>query len=136
MIQQQVIRSDVAATMREILTQVVARGTGTKAQIPDIAVGGKTGTSQKILPGGTGYSHSAFISSFVGFAPADNPRYAMVVGLDEARPLYYGGTVAAPVFKEVIGAALLTEGSRPYQKGVPPQASSDSAAVADLSLID
>ena len=135
-IKQQVIRPETAATMREILVQVVERGTGTKAQIPDIDVGGKTGTAQKILPGGRGYSHSSFMSSFVGFAPADDPRYAMVVVLDDAHPLYYGGTVAAPVFKEVMEAALLTEGSRPYRKSIPPQTPTETAAAADLALID
>ncbi len=135
-IKQKVISPETAATMREILTQVVERGTGTKAQIPGIDVGGKTGTAQKILPGGKGYSHNAFMSSFVGFAPANNPRYAMVVVLDEAHPLYYGGTVAAPVFKEVMEAALLTEGSRPNRKSVPPPTPDEPAAAADLALID
>ena len=135
-IRQKVIRPEIAAAMRKILVQVVERGTGTKAQIPDISVGGKTGTGQKILPGGKGYSHNAFMSSFVGFAPADDPRYAMVVVLDEARPLYYGGTVAAPVFKEVMEAALLTEGSRPNRKSISPQTAAEPSAVADLALVD
>ncbi len=136
LIRQRVIKPETAATMREILTQVVERGTGTKAKIPDVLVGGKTGTAQKILPGGKGYSHSAFMSSFVGFAPADNPRYAMVVVLDEARPLYYGGTVAAPVFKEVMEAALLTQGSQPHHEITPPPTPEQVAATADLAVDD
>lgn len=136
LIVRQVLKPEVAAVMRKILVQVVERGTGTKAKIPDVAVGGKTGTAQKVLPGGKGYSHSSFTSSFIGFAPAENPRYAMVVVLDEARPAYYGGTVAAPVFKEVMEAALLTEGSRPYRKSMAPQTTSDAMAAADLALID
>ncbi len=135
-IRQRVIKPEAAATMREILTQVVERGTGTKAKIPDVRVGGKTGTAQKILPGGKGYSHSSFMSSFVGFAPADDPRYAMVVVLDEARPLYYGGTVAAPVFKEVMEAALLTQGSRPRQESATPLTPEQVAATADLAVDD
>ncbi|HNX69432.1 MAG TPA: penicillin-binding protein 2 [Candidatus Omnitrophota bacterium] len=136
-IKQQVIRPEIAATMRGILTKVVDEGTGTKARIDGISVGGKTGTAQKILPGGKGYSHSAFMSSFVGFAPSDNPRYAMVVVLDEARPLYYGGTVAAPVFKEVIEAALLTQGSQPHRESPPPDISvKANSAVADLAVAD
>ncbi len=135
-IKHRVIRPETSATMREILTQVVERGTGTKAKIPDVLVGGKTGTAQKILPGGKGYSHSAFMSSFVGFAPADDPRYAMVVVLDEAHPMYYGGVVAAPVFKDVMSAALLTQGAQPHHESAPPPALEQTAAAADLALID
>ena len=135
-IKQRVIKPEIAATMREILTQVVERGTGTKAKIPDVLVAGKTGTAQKILPGGKGYSHSAFMSSFVGFAPADNPRYAMVVVLDEAHPLYYGGTVAAPVFKEVMEAALLTQGAQPHHESAPLPTPAQVSATADLAVAD
>ncbi len=135
-IKRRVIKPETAATMREILTQVVERGTGTKAKIPDVLVGGKTGTAQKILPGGKGYSHSAFMSSFVGFAPSENPRYAMVVVLDEARPLYYGGVVAAPVFKEVMEAALLTQSAQPHTENIPLPTPDQTAAVADLAVAD
>lgn len=134
-VRKRVITPETAATMQKILTQVVERGTGTKAKIQDIPVGGKTGTAQKILPGGKGYSHSAFMSSFVGFAPAENPRYAMVVVLDEARPLYYGGTVAAPVFKEIMEAALMTRGAQPYRESVSPKLTPEQvAATADLAV--
>jgi cell division protein FtsI (penicillin-binding protein 3) len=133
-VRKQVITSETAATMRKILTQVVERGTGTKAKIPDVLAGGKTGTAQKILPGGKGYSHSAFMSSFVGFAPADDPRYAMVVVLDEARPLYYGGTVAAPVFKEVMEAVLMTQGARSQHENTSPVTPEQVAATADLAV--
>lgn len=135
-IRQRVIKPETAATMRDILTQVIERGTGTKAKIPDILAGGKTGTAQKVLPGGKGYSHSSFMSSFVGFAPAGNPRYAMVVVLDEAHPMYYGGVVAAPVFKEVMEAALLTQGVQPRRETEPPLTPEQTAAVADLVVAD
>lgn len=135
-IKRRVIKPETAATMREILTQVVERGTGTKARIPDVLAGGKTGTGQKILPGGKGYSHDAFMSSFIGFAPADNPRYAMVVVLDEARPLYYGGTVAAPVFKEVMEAAFLTRGAQPRHESSSLPTLEQISAAADLAVED
>ncbi len=108
-----VIRPEIAAAMREILVRVVEEGTGKKAQIKGIPVGGKTGTAQKVLPNGRGYSHSNFMSSFVGFAPAEKPLLAMTVVLDDPRPLYYGGTVAAPVFKEVAESVLLAAGYVP-----------------------
>ena len=65
------------------------------------------------LEKGRGYSHSNFMSSFVGFAPADNPEFVMAVVLDDPKPLYYGGTVAAPVFKEVMETLLLSMGYVP-----------------------
>lgn len=128
-----VIKPEVAAEMRSILTQVVENGTGKKAKIPDISVGGKTGTAQKVLPDGKGYSHSSFMSSFIGFAPSDNPRYVMAVVLDDAHPSYYGGTVAAPVFKDVMQAAFLTEGIRPTSQASLPVLPN---ATEDLSMTD
>jgi cell division protein FtsI (penicillin-binding protein 3) len=92
--------------LKEILWKATVEGTGKKAQVKGIPVAGKTGTAQKILEGGRGYSHSNFIGSFIGFAPADHPLLSMVVMLDDPHPLYYGGTVAAPVFSEVMEAAL------------------------------
>lgn len=112
-IRSQVIRPEVAETMRKILVRVVEEGTGKSAHIDGIAVGGKTGTAQKVLPGGRGYSHSAFMSSFIGFAPAEDPKYVMTIVVDEPRPVYYGGVVAAPVFKEVLSTALLSMGYIP-----------------------
>ncbi len=106
-VKRRVIRPEVAKTMREILGKVVTEGTGTKAKIDGIPVGGKTGTAQKVLSGGRGYSHDAFMSSFIGFAPVDDPQLVIAVVLDTPKPSYYGGTVAAPVLKEIMEAALL-----------------------------
>ncbi len=113
LIKRTVIRPEVAAEMRRILYRVVEEGTGKSARIPGIPVGGKTGTAQKVLPNGRGYSHSNFMASFVGFAPADEPQFVMTVVLDDPHPLYYGGTVSAPVFKEVMESALLYSGYVP-----------------------
>jgi len=96
----------VVEVLKEILWRVTAEGTGKNARVKGIPVAGKTGTAQKILANGRGYSHSNFMSSFIGFAPADHPLLSMVVLVDDPKPLYYGGTVAAPVFSEVIEAAL------------------------------
>lgn len=100
------MHEDVAKKMQKILVRVVEEGTGQRAKIEGVPVGGKTGTAQKILPDGSGYSHSDFFSSFIGFFPADEPQFAMVVMLDEPGPRYYGGTVAAPVFKNVAEKTL------------------------------
>ncbi|MDD4879845.1 MAG: penicillin-binding transpeptidase domain-containing protein [Candidatus Omnitrophica bacterium] len=111
-----------AATMRDILSGVVADGTGKLAQVEGYDVGGKTGTSQKIENGA--YSHSKFIGSFVGFAPAKDPKIVVVVMLDQPHPQYYGGVVAAPVFSRVVKDTLryleikpqnITEVKRPVE---------------------
>ena len=112
-LKRQVLSPETVQTMQRILTRVVDEGTGTNAKIGGIPVAGKTGTAQKVLPNGRGYSHSNFISSFIGFAPADDPMLVMTVVLDDPRGRYYGGTVAAPVFKEVIEAALIYLGYVP-----------------------
>jgi len=100
-----VFSEETAAMMKDILSGVVTDGTGRLAEVEDYRVAGKTGTSQKIEPNGT-YSHSRFIASFIGFAPVDDPRIAVVVILDEPKPFYFGGVVAAPVFKRVIQSVL------------------------------
>jgi len=117
-IRSRVISEETAQTMRELLTRAVSEGTGTNARIDGVPVAGKTGTAQKVLSGGRGYSHDKFMSSFIGFAPADKPRIVMAVMLDDPHPSYYGGTVAAPVFKEVVEAALFSLGYVPQNAKV------------------
>lgn len=100
-----VISRETALKMRGILMGAVKTGTGRKAGVEDLNVGGKTGTAQKVEPGGV-YSHDRFIASFIGFAPVERPILAVVVCVDEPRPVYYGGDVAAPVFKNVVDESL------------------------------
>ncbi len=124
-IQGKVLSPETSKRMREILVRVVEEGTGKNAKIKGVSVGGKTGTAQKVLPDGKGYSHDDFMSSFVGFAPAEDPMLVMAVVLDDPGPKYYGGTVAAPVFKEVMEAGLLTlgyvpQGSQIFEPYAPP----------------
>lgn len=99
-----VMSSETSRRVTEILVGVVENGTAKKAQIKGVRVAGKTGTAQKVINGL--YSHSKFYASFMGFAPADKPRLAAVVVYDEPHPNHFGGTVAAPVFKEVIENSL------------------------------
>lgn len=100
-----VISLDTAERLGDILVNVVDNGTGTRAKIKGVSVAGKTGTAQKIESDGR-YSHNNFIASFIGFAPADDPQIAIVVMVDQPRPQYFGGTVAAPVFKNVADETL------------------------------
>ena len=99
-----VISKVTSKRMKSILKGVVDEGTGVKAAIPGVSAAGKTGTAQKVVGGS--YSHSHFYATFAGFAPVDNPRLACVVVFDDPHPAYYAGTVAAPVFSEVIGDSL------------------------------
>lgn len=99
-----IMTPEIAKRLHDILQGVVEEGTATKAKIPGVKVAGKTGTAQKVVGGR--YSHSHFYASFIGFAPVDKPRLACVVVYDEPRPVYYGGLVAAPVFKEVVENSL------------------------------
>lgn len=99
-----VISRATSERMKAILKGVVDEGTGTKAAIPGVTVAGKTGTAQKVVSGI--YSHSHFYATFAGFAPVEAPRLAAVVVFDDPHPAYYGGTVASPVFAEVVGDAL------------------------------
>jgi cell division protein FtsI (penicillin-binding protein 3) len=80
---------------------VVTNGTGTKAAIPGFRVAGKTGTAQKIDPRTGAYSSTQFVGSFVGYVPAESPRLAMIVVIDEPQGEAWGGAVAAPVFRRV-----------------------------------
>ena len=75
------------------------------AALDGYSVGGKTGTSRKLDENGQ-YSNSKHIASFIGFAPADNPEITIMVVIDEPKGKYYGGTVAAPVFKEIAQQTL------------------------------
>lgn len=100
-----VISLQTAKRVGKILTGVVNDGTGKLAKIDGVDVAGKTGTGQKLEPNGT-YSHSKFTASFIGFAPAEDPVIAIAVVVDEPRPYYFGGVVAAPVFKNVAADAL------------------------------
>jgi cell division protein FtsI/penicillin-binding protein 2 len=94
-----VITPETAARVSAILQGVIDEGTGRMAKIEGINAAGKTGTAQKLEPNGT-YSHNKFVASFIGFAPVEDPVIVIAVTLDEPHP-YYGGVVAAPVFKTV-----------------------------------
>jgi cell division protein FtsI (penicillin-binding protein 3) len=100
-----VLSSATSRTMRQMLEAVVQTGTGTKAAIPGYTAGGKTGTARKppYLPG-------QYVASFVGFAPAQNPRLATIVVLDTpGNGQIYGGEISAPVFSRIMQSALSVE---------------------------
>lgn len=90
------ISKETSETMKLLLESVVSEGGGNKAYIEGYRIGGKTATSEK-LP----RSSNKYISSFIGFAPADNPQVIAIILIDEPQGIYYGGTIAAPVVKEL-----------------------------------
>lgn len=100
-----VISEDTSAIVRGMLQSVVDTGTGKFAQIPGYTVAGKTGTSQKVDPK-TGAYGEKYVSSFVGFAPAKNPKYVTLIAVDEPKDMIWGERVAAPAFQEVMSFTL------------------------------
>ena len=97
------VRPDVARAVREMLTGVTEEGgTGKRAAVPGFSIGGKTGTAQKAVPGG--YSSTDYYASFVGFVPAGEPVFSVLVSVERPRPQHTGGFVSAPVFGKIAAA--------------------------------
>jgi len=102
----QVISAETARTLTGMLVQVVEHGTGHFAVVPGYAVGGKTGTAQKLDPATRRYSRAPGVLSFIGFVPADAPRVVMLVLLDEPKNEKWGSEAAAPIFSAIAGPVL------------------------------
>jgi len=118
-----VISDDTAKKVSLMLERVVSsEGTGMRGSLEKYRVAGKTGTSQKYDIKLKEYSREKYTGSFVGFLPADNPKLAILVMLDEPKKSYYGGTVAAPVFKKIAEQTLA------YMKVTPVEEGSSSAS--------
>jgi len=113
----QVISPETARELTTIMTAAVREGTGHNAAIPGYEVAGKTGTAQKMDPATRRYSHAPGVLSFVGFAPADDPRLAMIVLLDEPKNEKWGSEAAAPIFAAIGLQAL-------RHMNVPPRGTS------------
>ncbi len=105
-IKRQVISPATARTMTSILEGVVTNGTGSKAAVPGIRVAGKTGTAQKVDPRTGAYSSTLVVGSFIGFAPAEDPRVTIAVFVDEPQVDAWGGAVAAPAFRRIAEQVL------------------------------
>jgi cell division protein FtsI/penicillin-binding protein 2 len=101
-----ILESKTAWQLRTMMQEVVRKGSGTAAAVPGYSIGGKTGTAQKINPATGRYDNQNYISSFVGLAPLKRPKIAVLVVIDSPHREYYGGVVAAPVFREIAQTAL------------------------------
>lgn len=101
-----VISPYTSRQVTEMLKGVVKRGTASQAAVAGFEVAGKTGTAQKIDPKTRAYSKTAYLSSFIGFVPADAPKLVILVMIDEPEFVYWGGKVAAPVFRKIAKQTL------------------------------
>lgn len=106
----QVCTAKTAAALRDFLEGVVTEGTGSRAEVPNVRVGGKTGTTRRYDPVKKRYIDGSYLTSFVGMAPMENPKVVCLVMLDDPKAdspaLVRGGRVAAPIFAEVVRETL------------------------------
>lgn len=125
--EQLISRKDAEAVMEMLERVTLPGGTGTKAAVPGYRVGGKTGTSRVAVAGGYG---DDYVGLFAGYAPISNPRFAMVVVINEPQgDAYYGGSVAGPAFSEVMSGALQLFNVPPDALPEPPAATGDGTMV-------
>lgn len=112
-----VISEKTSEKMKNLLIGVVENGTASLARLDDMLIGGKTGTSQKLINGS--YSSSEYNSSFIGFFPADNPQVICLVVIDSPKIGRYGGRVAAPIFKNIAERIIESDiNFSPYRKDI------------------
>ena len=114
----QVISKETSSLVRETLESVVSQGTGKNAYIENYRVGGKTGTAQKVKDGK--YMSGNYIVSFIGFLPADKPEYLVYVAIDNPKGItQYGGTVSAPIAKNIMKSIISIKDLKPSKEVTP-----------------
>jgi len=126
----QVISSETARMLTELLCGVVERGTGSQARVQGMRIAGKTGTAQQLVDGK--YSKQAYTASFVGYFPADKPKVAMMIMLDRPQTDIYGGKTAAPIFRRIAQQWISAAHIAGVPNVVPPEPLPDSVAVPDV----
>ncbi len=124
----QVITPGTAGRVKAILRNVVDKGTGKPAAVPGYAIAGKTGTSKKIDPRTGKYLTGRNVASFAGFFPVAEPRYTILVVLDNPKGLTYGGETAAPAFREIASKIITLKGLKP-DAPLPPKGAPRESAV-------
>ncbi|WP_028777165.1 stage V sporulation protein D [Shimazuella kribbensis] len=116
----EVLRPEISEAVRAALESVVARGSGRKAFVDGYRVGGKTGTAQKVGPNGT-YLKNNHIVSFIGFAPADDPKIVVYLAVDNPKGIQFGGVVAAPIVGNIIGDSMRYMKVPKRKNQIPPE---------------
>ena len=120
-VRERVVSYDVARRMRSILEQTVERGTARRAAVKEYRIAGKTGTAQIANPRGKGYLPDTYITSFLGFAPVENPRMALVIILNRPEIRKSGGRSAAPIFGAIVKRTLGMLEVHRALNGPPPE---------------
>jgi stage V sporulation protein D (sporulation-specific penicillin-binding protein) len=115
-----IISDSTSAAVRSALESVVANGSGRKAFVDGYRVGGKTGTAQKVGPNGT-YLQNNHIVSFIGIAPADDPKIVIYLAVDNPKGIQFGGVVAAPIVGNMIGDSLRYMKVPKRKNQIPPE---------------
>ncbi|MEX5351468.1 penicillin-binding protein 2 [Pseudomonas juntendi] len=133
----QAIPKDTAETVQAMLQQVIEAPRGVfRAQVPFYHVGGKSGTARKVSVGAKGYRENAYRSLFAGFGPMSDPRYAIVVVIDEpSKGGYFGGLVSAPVFSKVMSGTLRLMNVPPDNLPPPPPPSATQPQTQQASAV-
>lgn len=119
-----VVSPEAAAVATDVLTGVVADGTGRRAAVDGYRVAGKTGTAQKPHPDRRGYQEDSYLATFAGFAPADDPEIVVAVVLDDPEPMWASQT-AAPVFADILEETLRVRRVPPRDETAPADAGAD-----------
>jgi cell division protein FtsI (penicillin-binding protein 3) len=124
----QIFSAETSETVLKMMQSVVEKGTGGNAKVPGFEIAGKTGTAQKASSGG-GYQKNAKITSFIGVLPVNsNHRYVVFAAMDEPQGEAFGGTVAAPIVKEVMDSLILLEKLTPVNGSVPQPSPTEAKA--------
>jgi cell division protein FtsI (penicillin-binding protein 3) len=130
-VKKQVLMPHEASLLTMMLSGVTEKGgTGTLARVDGYPVAGKTGTAQKVNPRGGGYLSKAYVSSFIGFVPANNPQFTIYIVVDNPRKEFLGAQVAAPIFNHIASFALHQRGFMPIvvTENALPQLAGDSTS--------
>ena len=128
-----VMTPETARRVKDILCGVIEEGTGKSAAIPNIRLGGKTGTAQRTQEGGKGYAKGQYVSSFIGFIVDRNPKLVCLVMIDSPVGIYYGSQVAAPVFKNVINR-IINMGGSPLDQSLASASTASMTASEDRNV--
>lgn len=112
----QPINAGTAEAISKFMGEEVSIGGGQSAKIEGYRFGGKTGTAQKKTEDSTGYADGQYVGSFIGFGPLEDPRFLVLIVVDDPKGVYYGAQVAAPVFKEMMTEIVRMKGIRPTEE--------------------
>lgn len=125
------LRRVLSPAQARVLQKMLTQSAAPKAGVEGFQLAGKTGTAQKVKTNGRGYEKGAYVSSYAGFLPADNPQYVVYIAIDRPQKKYYAAEVAAPVFSKVARFLIRQKGLRPNKntaKQQPPRLAASSKA--------